>query len=170
MSRYRYLLTRGPRDAREHLVFVMLNPSTADQEHDDPTIRRALGFARRLGFARLSVVNLFALRATEPARLYRARDPVGPGNDDAIRAAVADATLVIAAWGNHGELRDRAAQVRPLLPRVHHLGLTRLGQPRHPLYLPAATPLTAWGWAPASARRSPPAAAPARTPAAGSPG
>jgi hypothetical protein len=135
-DRYRYLLTRGPCEAREHVVFVMLNPSTADQTHDDATIRKVRGFADRLGFERLSVVNLFALRATEPARLYRARDPVGPGNDDAIRAAVADATLVIAAWGNHGALRDRAAEVLPLLPRFFHFGLTRLGQPRHPLYLP----------------------------------
>ena len=159
MSRYRYLLTRGPDDARAHVVFVMLNPSVADQVRDDPTIRRVIGFARRLGFARLSVVNLFAMRTTDPRRLYRARDPVGPDNDAAIRAAVADATLVIAAWGNHGALHDRAAQVLPLLPAPHHLGLTARGQPRHPLYLPASaapTPL-------ASARTSPPAAARART-------
>ena len=138
-NRYRYLLTRGPADAREHVVFVLLNPSTADQEHDDPTIRRATGFAHRLGFERLSIVNLFALRATDPRRLYRARDPVGPLNDDAIRAAVAGATMVIAAWGNHGALRGRAEQVLAMLPRIHHFGLTALGQPRHPLYVPYST-------------------------------
>jgi hypothetical protein len=164
-SRYRYLLTRGPAGAREHVVFVMLNPSTADQEQDDPTIRRAIGFAHRLGFARLSVVNLFALRATDPAHLYRARDPVGPDNDDAIRAAVAEATLVVAAWGNHGALRGRAAEVAALLPAYHCFGTTRLGQPRHPLYLPYATAL-----APASARRTRPAAARGGTPPRGSRG
>lgn len=139
MSRYRYSLTRGPADAREQVVFVMLNPSVADQTRDDPTIRRAIGFAHRLGFERLSVVNLFALRTTDPRGLYRARDPVGPDNDAAIRAAVADATLVIAAWGNHGALRGRAEHVLAMLPRVHHFGLTAHGQPRHPLYVPYST-------------------------------
>jgi len=150
--RYRYLLTRGDAGARDHVVFVMLNPSTADARRNDPTITRCIGFADRLGCPRLSIVNLFALRATDPRRLYRARDPVGPDNDAAIAAAVRDATLVVAAWGNHGALHDRAAAVLRLLPAVHHFGLTRLGQPRHPLYLPGAAPLTA-----PSARTSRPA-------------
>jgi hypothetical protein len=139
MNRYRYLLTRGPASAREHVVFVMLNPSTATQTRDDATIRKTIGFAHRLGFERLSVVNLFALRATDPRRLYRARDPVGPDNDAAIRDATRDATMVIAAWGNHGALRGRAAHVLAMLPAVHHFGLTALGQPRHPLYVPYST-------------------------------
>jgi hypothetical protein len=138
--RYRYRLWRRWA-AGAPVLFVMLNPSTADAERDDPTIRRCVGFARAWGFAGMTVVNLFALRATDPARLRRARDPVGRDNDCHIAAAAAGAGTVVVAWGTHGELgaRDRAvlALLAPHRPRC--LGLTRGGHPRHPLYLPART-------------------------------
>ncbi len=118
----------------------MLNPSTADAERDDPTIRRCAGFARSWGFGGMTVVNLFALRATDPARLRRARDPVGRDNDRHI-AAAASAGLVVVAWGVHGRLGERDRAVLALLSgcRPGCLGTTRGGHPRHPLYLPAAT-------------------------------
>lgn len=138
--RYRYLLWRRWGHGGT-VAFVMLNPSTADAARDDPTIRRCAGFARTWGFGGMAVVNLFALRATDPARLRRARDPVGRENDHHIAAAAATADAVVVAWGVHGGLgaRDRAvlALLAGLRPRC--LGVTRAGQPRHPLYLPAAT-------------------------------
>lgn len=135
-GRYRYLLWRRWAEA-DSLLFIMLNPSTADAAQDDPTIRRCIGFARRWGFGGVEVVNLFAWRATLPRELAKARDPVGPHNDRAISLAVARSRAVIAAWGVHGALGDRDAQVAPLLAatRLRCLGLTRDGAPRHPLYV-----------------------------------
>lgn len=135
-GRYRYLLWRRWAEA-DSLLFIMLNPSTADAERDDPTIRRCIGFARSWGFGGVEVVNLFAWRATLPRALARARDPVGPHNDRAISQAVARSRAVIAAWGVHGALGDRDEQVAQLLAatRLRCLGLTRDGAPRHPLYV-----------------------------------
>src|SRR4051812_26865304 len=100
-GRYRYLLTRqvgpGPRAA----TFIMLNPSTADATKDDPTIRRCIGFARQWGCGRLSVLNLFAFRATDPAAMKRADDPVGPENKDWFERILTDAGegRVVCGWG-----------------------------------------------------------------------
>lgn len=120
----------------------MLNPSTADAERDDPTIRACVRLARRWGFGSLVAVNLFALRATDPRMLRRARDPIGPENDAAIVGAAADADLLLAAWGNWGVLHDRGRAVLDLLRplgRPHCLGLTARGQARHPLYVGSGT-------------------------------
>lgn len=139
-GRYRYSLRRawgeGPIAA-----WVLLNPSTADAKRDDPTIRRCIDFSRRWGFGALEVVNLFALRATEPSVLRRARDPVGPRNDRAISRAMERADAVVAAWGAHGAWGERASEVRRLLPAgTLALGVTARGEPAHPLYLPAQRP------------------------------
>src|SRR5881396_744410 len=106
--RYRYRLWRRWDRSRAVVAFVMLNPSTADAMHDDPTIRRCIGFARNWGFGGVDVVNLFALRATDPRALRRAHDPVGPANDRHIASAGSRASLVILAWGAQGRLRGRA--------------------------------------------------------------
>jgi hypothetical protein len=117
----------------------MLNPSTADETADDPTIARCVRRARLWGYRGLVVTNLFALRATDPAGLRSAPDPVGPEDDAAIVAAARGAALVVCAWGNHGAYRGRATAVRTLLDELrvtpHHLALTRRGEPAHPLYL-----------------------------------
>jgi hypothetical protein len=127
----------------------MLNPSTATDDVDDPTIRRVIGFTRRLGYNSLIVVNLFARRATRPAHLADPGDPVGPENDQAIASAARTSAAIIAAWGSHGAdraLAPRRAHVEALLFQqrdrgpVFCLGYTKGGQPRHPLYLPADTP------------------------------
>ncbi len=144
---YRYRLWRrwapGPRIA----VWVMLNPSTADGEQDDATIRRCIAFSRAQACDALDVVNLFALRSTDPKALYDATAPVGPENDDAIAGAVRAAAVVIVAWGNHGTLRGRGdivlRQLRAAGAQPLCFGLTKLGQPLHPLYQPAAAPLIA---------------------------
>lgn len=143
-QRYRYTLVRrwGP---GLPLQFVMLNPSTADADLDDPTIRRCVGFARDLGAHGIVVVNLYAYRATKPADLWLADDPVGP-DADLYLAAVARRTaiegaLTIAAWGTNAT-PERVEQALDVMvyrcgARLHALGVTKDGHPRHPLYLPA---------------------------------
>ena len=135
---YRYRLSRVWDSALPTACFIMLNPSVADALVDDPTIRRCIGFARTWGYGALDVVNLFAYRATEPRVLAEVADPVGPMNDAHILRALGGSALVVVAWGCHGSLRGRADDVAALLgvrEHVHHLGWTRDGQPRHPLYL-----------------------------------
>ena len=149
---YRYLLWRTIPRAREEagtIAWLMLNPSTADANADDPTIRRCLGFSRAWGYRRLLVVNLFALRATQPAVLARARSPVGKENDRAIIVAAGAADLMVCAWGVHGSLRERDQEVHALLnnagTELRHVGVTRSGHPRHPLYLRASVRPMRWG-------------------------
>lgn len=140
-GRYRYRLARrwGPGPA---VLFIMLNPSTADAEQDDPTIRRCVGYAKALGAGSLEVVNLFALRATDPNELARDVAPVGPANNSHIWEAAQRAEMVICAWGAHPEARHRARQVVDLLhaagARPMCLRRTKAGHPAHPLYLPAS--------------------------------
>ncbi len=137
---WRYLLERDLGDGAGTLNFVMLNPSTADALRNDPTVARCVAFARRWGYRRLLVTNLFALRSPKPRVLKTADDPVGPDNDAYIRRAARASDRVVIAWGHHGTLRNREAEVLALLKGqpLEHLGLTRGGQPRHPLYLPSA--------------------------------
>jgi hypothetical protein len=135
-GRYRYSLRRAWSDGPA-VTWVLLNPSTADARVDDPTIRRCIGFSRRWGFGALEVVNLFALRATDPKILPRAPDPVGASNDAALRRALARSAVVVAAWGEHGRLHGRSARVRRWLPDgALALGLNASGEPVHPLYVP----------------------------------
>jgi hypothetical protein len=136
--KYRYRLWRrwapGP-----SCLWVMLNPSTADEIKNDPTVERCERRARAMGYAAVEVVNLFAFRATDPDEMKAAADPVGPENDQAILAAVADAGLVVCGWGNHGGHIGRSSQVKELIASAgatpHHLGATSKGEPRHPLYV-----------------------------------
>jgi hypothetical protein len=146
-GRYRYLLTRhvgtGPRGA----IFIMLNPSTADATIDDPTIRRCIGFARQWGCGRLAVLNVFAIRATNPADLKRAEDPVGPENKDWFDRTLPSAHEgpVVCAWGVHGKHMDQDLAVLGWLAsygiKPLALGSTRDGHPRHPLFLPKTVDL-----------------------------
>lgn len=137
---YRYRLWRDW-GSRPRAVFVLLNPSTADETANDPTVRRCIGYAQAWGFGGLEVVNLFALRSTDPRALRDVKDPVGPDNDRAILEATRGAGSVVAAWGNHGSLNGRARDVRKLLAaagvKLHALRLLKSGEPGHPLYLPA---------------------------------
>lgn len=129
----------------------MLNPSTADDQQDDPTIRRVKSFTQAFGYQRLIVVNLFPYRATSPADLKLAPDPfdiLHDYNRKAWRAAAAllgDEGKIVCAWGSHGTFR-RAWEDFVIFRRhgLHHLGLTKSGQPKHPLYLPGDTPLIEW--------------------------
>lgn len=138
-ERYRYALTRTWNATGDRVAFVMLNPSTAGETRNDPTVERCERRARALGFGAFRVVNLFAWRDTDPAALRRAAKPDGPDNDAALRTALDWAQMVIAGWGTHGAHRGRAAQAIGLLAtapqKLHHLGLTKDGHPRHPLYI-----------------------------------
>lgn len=147
-QRYRYALWRvvptslDSEHAAEQVLFVMLNPSTADARQDDPTIRRCVGFASTWGYGSLAVANLFALRSPNPAVLGRIEDPVGPENDQWIRQLHGESALTVVAWGSHRFIEDRAERVLRLLDGdVHHLGLTKDGHPRHPLYVAGDTEL-----------------------------
>lgn len=137
---YRYSLWRTLKTTKHprRLLFIMLNPSTADAQCDDPTLRRCLGFASSWGYDVLEVCNLFAYRATDPVVLRRVLDPVGPSNNEYLEQAVVRASVVVAAWGTRGDLKNRAADVTELTIRLRQLsclGLTKDGFPRHPLYV-----------------------------------
>ena len=143
---YRYSLGRvwslGPRIA----VFVMLNPSTADADVDDPTIRRCTAFAMREGCDGLIVVNLYAFRATNPKDLWTVNDPIGPENDAHIAAALGKANAsgapVIAAWGAHAKPhRVYAVKSLPGMEYAKALSFTKSGAPGHPLYIKGDAPL-----------------------------
>lgn len=138
-ARYRYRLRRHFPTGTGRVCFVMLNPSTATAEVSDPTVRRCEGYAVRWGYRILEVVNIFALRSTNPKALYRAIDPVGPDNDAHLVDAVRSADLAIAAWGVHAAHMNRHAAVKALLTpyAVHCLLRTRDDYPSHPLYLKA---------------------------------
>lgn len=139
-ERYRYSLTRIWDEGGKRVLFVMLNPSTATEVQNDPTVERCERRARTLGYGGFRVVNIFAWRDTDPAQMRRAADPVGPENDAILRDGAAWADHVIAAWGVHGAHRDRGPAVADLLRdtgcELFHLGLSKHGHPRHPLYLP----------------------------------
>ncbi len=143
-QKYRYLLRRDyggvGRDRALTCLFVMLNPSTADAEHDDLTIRRCKSFAQRHAYSALEVVNLYAFRSIDPKQLWQELDPIGPQNDQYIRAAVARAGLVIAAWGANAK-RMRAKTIERLIPDAFALGFTKHGVPKHPLYIRSDAPL-----------------------------
>lgn len=116
-------------------MFVGLNPSTADETQDDPTIRRCIAFAKSWGYAGLCMTNLFAFRATDPKDMMVAADPVGPENDGYLLALAGDTGVIVAAWGANGTHLGRDADVCKLLPVLHCLALTKDGHPGHPLYL-----------------------------------
>lgn len=148
-GKYRYLLSRAwdPTLRKPWLGWIMLNPSTADAEMDDPTIRRCTGFAASRGFGGICVANLFMYRATVPSELAQVHDPEGPSADKMIRSVFEVCPAVVAAWGVHGTLNDRGRKVLEFIRRegwmskLVCLGLTIDGHPKHPLYIPACRPL-----------------------------
>lgn len=132
---HRYALTRawghGPQ-----VTFVLLNPSTADESSDDPTIRRCIRFARDWGYAGLELVNLYAFRATKPKDLWKAVDPIGPENDLHLAEAARRSEILVAAWGSNAK-QARVDEVLSLpgFDNLTCLHVTKRGHPGHPLYL-----------------------------------
>jgi hypothetical protein len=138
-NKYRYALGRCffTVPGNKNVSFVMLNPSTADAGVSDPTVRRCEGYAKLWGFNQLTVLNIFALRSTDPKKLYSDPDPVGPDNDENILAACRRSDLVVCAWGVHGKFMGRGEKVLKLVKKFDptYLKLTKDGIPSHPLYL-----------------------------------
>jgi hypothetical protein len=153
-GKYRYHLRRETGSGHGVATFVMLNPSTADAEVDDPTVRKCLGFALRWGCCELHVVNLFAIRATAPADLQTAGDPVGSENREWVEHAIKKVRRnlivgpVVCAWGIHGSYMDQDQTVLGWIEGLCQpmcLGMTKDGHPRHPLYMPYSAELVAFG-------------------------
>lgn len=153
-GKYRYYLSRRWQEGKPTATFIMLNPSTADAEQDDPTIRRCIGFAKAWNCGRLQVINLFALRATSPVEIKLSSDPVGPDNHDWFQRAYQDASYpddkgpIVCAWGVHG---GHIGQDETAMGWIFRLpawekdtwcfGYTKELFPRHPLYVRLDTPL-----------------------------
>lgn len=143
---YRYALTRDwfPKTDRSgHVLWIMLNPSTADADVDDPTIRRCQAFARAWGFDGITVVNLYAYRSTDPKALRTVADPIGEANDDVIESyfGALGVGRVVCAWGANPMAAKRVPRIKALARDADRalwvLGTTKDGQPQHPLYISA---------------------------------
>lgn len=152
-GRYRYTLERRWAKVPRFVLWLMLNPSTADASSNDPTIRRCIGFARTWGYTGILVGNLYAWRATNPRELWtvatRGGDPIGPENGRHLDSLIARAPLIVCAWGKRGPFTEAWFEVMQRLrpPAVpHFLRLTKDGQPSHPLYLPGDLRPTPWDY------------------------
>lgn len=136
---YRYSLWRELDGDRGPVLFIMLNPSTANATKDDPTVRRCIGYAKMWGHRKLYVGNIFSYRATDPRQLKKADEPIGPLNNTHLVDMAKDSELVIAAWGTHGNLFGRGMKVWSLMSHegigLSYLRMTKFGHPSHPLYL-----------------------------------
>lgn len=146
---YRYWLTRdfeSLEQIRDTVLFVMLNPSTANAEFNDPTILRCMNFADSWSMRGLVVVNLYALRSTDPKNLWKHNDPVGPDNDEWLRKICRSHQNIVCAWGNNAK-RDRVDQFVELVgdsTKLICLGTNKNGSPKHPLYIKSGTKPVRW--------------------------
>lgn len=147
---YRFELRRRCGLLGGKVCWIMFNPSTADSETNDPTIRRCMDFSQRWGYAEMIVVNLLPLRSSNPKEAMRFFD--GPpwngewfANLDYLQRATVEADRTIAAWGSFGSWRDIGDSTRDNAQVcLYTLGLTKTGQPRHPLYVPRSRTLEKW--------------------------
>lgn len=145
---YRYSITRIWDEAAPKLMFVMLNPSKATEVDNDPTIERCERRARTLGFGGFRATNIFAYRATDPRDMRAAADPEGPDNILVLRDSIAWSDQTICAWGTHGAFRNQGPQIAEILRNfgkpLYHLGLSKAGHPKHPLYIAYAQQPEIW--------------------------
>ena len=144
---WRYTLLREWDKTKPHLLMVLLNPSTADENHDDATNRRGMRYAKDWGYGSLCFCNLFAFRTPDPKVMKAAKDPIGPDNDLWIGVQANIAKTIVVGWGNHGTFKNRAAQVMSLLNfrQVYCLAINKGGEPKHPLYCKADLGLLPYG-------------------------
>jgi len=149
-EKYRYVLWRRwePNCESSNIVsFIGLNPSTADEVKLDPTVTRCVNWAKAWGFGGMAMLNCFAYRATDPKDMKRQADPVGNGNRAALLVWGRESGRTVLCWGNHGTWEDRNKEVLEILGdrnTFYHFGLTKTGQPKHPLYLPNNIELQKW--------------------------
>jgi hypothetical protein len=133
-QKYRYALSRTWDVKKKTVLFIALNPSTANERNDDPTIRKCINYANKWGYGSLLVANLFAYRTTKPTKLRYVKNPVGNDNDQHIMDLSKNAGLIVAAWGNEGSLFNRDKEIIRLIPNLMCLKINKSGQPAHPLY------------------------------------
>ena len=147
-GQYRYLLRRAWDHKAIRALFVMLNPSTADAEVDDATIRSCIRLCKSWGYGSFEVVNLFGFRATDPKDLAKAEEPIGPENDGIAKNAINRCDVAICAWGAHKmavpRARDMFDMIQIYRPAAFCLGTTKSGAPKHPLYIKTGTALESW--------------------------
>jgi hypothetical protein len=133
---YRYSLWRrwseGP-----FALFICLNPSTADETNDDPTVRRCINYSKDWGYGAFCMANIFAYRETSPKKMMLAKEPIGPDNDNTLKDLAKKAGIIIAGWGTHGKHLNRGAEVIKLIPNLQCLHFNKDKSPGHPLYLKA---------------------------------
>jgi len=143
---YRFALSRCWSPNARVLGFIMLNPSTANDTIDDPTIRKLIQISKFRGYGGFLVANLFALRSSKPDNLRHHRDPIGPSNDYWIMQVIRWSELVVCAWGNHGTFKQRGKYVKSMVPsrKRYILGLNHGGQPTHPLFLSPSKRFIKW--------------------------
>ena len=132
--KYRYALSRTWDPSRPYAMFIGLNPSTADEIEDDPTIRRCMIYAKDWGYGGLCMANLFGFRATKPKDMKRATDPIGPENDEWLVKLAGKAGIVVGVWGNDGAFMNRSSEIVRILPNIKCLKQNVNGEPAHPLY------------------------------------
>lgn len=126
-------------------MFIGLNPSTADETKDDPTVRRCIGFAKRWGYGGIYMLNLFAFRSTDPKKLLEVPNPYGPENSQFLRMYAESAGVIVAAWGAFPLARERGRFVEGIVTHpLYCLGTTKSGAPRHPLYVPYTNMIRRW--------------------------
>ncbi len=138
---YRYALWRIWDESLDSVLFIGLNPSTADESNNDPTISRCINFAKAWGYGGLCMANLFAYRATEPRIMMLTDNPIGPENDQILFDLASKAHVVVAAWGNHGSFKGRSVQISRWIQNLRCLGVNKSGEPAHPLYLKSSSEL-----------------------------
>jgi len=133
--KYRYVLSRIWDDSKDKIVFIGLNPSTADEKEDDPTIRKCISYAKKWGYGGLYMLNLFAYRATKPKEMKKANNPIGDENDKYLDEYVNKSDKVICAWGNNGSFQNRSYKILNKYNNLYYLKLNKSKEPSHPLFL-----------------------------------
>ena len=136
-NKYRYELRRAWNSSKPQIMFILLNPSTADDIEDDPTIKKCISYTKRLKGGSIVVCNIFSYRSTDPRLMKQHNDPVGPNNDYWIKKNAKESKLIIAGWGKHGSYLGRAEEICRMLPKMHCFKINKDGSPTHFLYLPS---------------------------------
>ena len=132
---YRYQLSRIWDSSLPMVMFICLNPSTADHKDDDPTILKCIKYAQNWGYGGLLIGNLFAYRATNPSEMKKVDDPVGPLNNHYLKLMSQQVNQIVCGWGNHGTFLDRDDEVKCMFDKLYALKRNVSGTPSHPLYL-----------------------------------
>ena len=135
--KYRYALWRNWDESKPYPMIIGLNPSTADENENDPTITRCINFAKSWGYGGVCVTNLFAFCATVPSDLKAYYDPIGTENDAWLYKLAKEADIIVAAWGNDGSYLNRSREILGVMLNIRCLKMNKSGEPAHPLYLKA---------------------------------